>query len=246
METHSARPNITGPNTMNYRIARNGEIYGPYTEADVRRYLLSGHIVASDLVQPEGGVEWVSVGQQFPAGPAPAMRFPAAPASTHFGANMPVDAVTHYPDPPNLPWWIALVLGAITGGVFLVVWDIVQAAWVRRVQPASNALFFYIALAVVYLLRLPSNWGTISYNLFAGPPVRPHHGFLLFLAWLVLFIAARAAIRQDLLQHFNGPEPVGLRLNPVFVYVFGGIYIQYHFNRIIEWKRAQQMNVPAY
>ena len=101
-------------------------------------------------------------------------------------------------------------------------------------------------MAVVYALRLPSSWATINYNIFGGPPVGPHHGFLLFLVWLGLYIASRTVIRQDLLRHFNGPEPIGLRLNSFFIYLFGGLYIQYHFNRINEVKRAMQVSVPAY
>ena len=218
---------------MSYRTARNGQVFGPYSDAEVRRYIASGNILLTDLVQPLGATEWVSVLQQFPA------------SVTQVFSQPPTAPVSRYPAPPDLPWWLALALAAITGGVFIVVWDIVQAAWVRKVQPASNALALYIALAVVYALRLPSSWASINYNIFGGPPVGPHHGFLLFLLWLGLFLASRSAIRQDLLRHFNGVEHIGLRLNAFFVYIFGGIYIQYHFNRINEAKRAMHVGVAG-
>ena len=221
---------------MTYRIARNGQIFGPYTEAEVRQYLLSGNILLSDLAQVVGSADWVPVLELFPLAATPRPQpLPTAP----------VGRVALYPDPPDLPWWVALLLGLVTAGLFFVVWDIVQAAWVRRVQPASNALALYIAIAVLYVVRLPSNWGSINYDLFGGPAVGPHHGFLLFLIWLGLYIASRTAIRQDLLRHFNGPEPIGLRLNAFLVYVLGGVYLQYHFNRINEVKRAMHVSVPA-
>ncbi len=222
---------------MTYRIARNGQVFGPYSEPEVRQYIASGNILLSDYAQVVGAADWVSVLELFPLAATPVSR---SPDSLPKAASMRL-----YPDPPDLPWWLALLLAVVTGGIFIVVWDIVQAAWLRRVQPASSALALYVALAVVYVLRLPSSWATINYNLFGGPPVGPHHGFLLFLVWLGLYLSSRTVIRQDLLRHFNGPEPIGLRLNSFFVYLFGGLYLQYHFNRINEIKRAMHVSVPA-
>ncbi len=224
---------------MTYRIARNGKIFGPYTEAEVRLYLAAGNIAFSDLIQAEGAADWIPVAHVFPPGTAAGggAVAPVPVAATPLGL---------YQDPPDLPWWVALLLGVVTGGIFFVVWDIVQAAWLRRVQPASNALALYIAIAVLYLLRLPSHWHEINYDMFGGPPLGPHHGFLTFLVWLGLYIASRTVIRRDLLRHFNGPEPIGLRLNSFLVFLLGGLYIQYHFNRINEIKRAVHTSVPAY
>ena len=44
--------------------------------------------------------------------------------------------------------------------------------------------------------------------------------------------------RAALEEHFNGPEPVGLQLNPVMTFFFGGLYFQYHLNRINALKQA--------
>lgn len=221
---------------MSYRIARNGQLFGPYTEAEVRAYLASGNILPTDQAQAVGSTTWVRIQELFPdlVGAVPAAA--GAPP-----AGMPM----LFPDPPDLPWWMALLLGIVTGGMFFVIWDIVQAAWVRRVQPASNALAIYIAVAVLFVLRLPSTWYSINYNLFGGPPVGVHHGFLFFLVWLGLYIASRTVIRQDLLRHFNGPEPIGLHLSAFLTYLLGGLYIQYHFNQINELKRAMHVSMPA-
>ena len=63
------------------------------------------------------------------------------------------------------------------------------------------------------------------------------------LAGLLLAIAARFVFRNELLRHFNGPEPLGLRLNAFWTLLFGGLYFQFHFNRINEQKRRLGVNV---
>ena len=168
--------------------------------------------------------EWRPVGELFPA---PAM-----------GARM------LFPDPPDLPWWVALLLGILTGGLFFVLWDIVEAAWMRRVSERSAALGLYVVVAILYVLRLPEAWHIVEYNAFNGPlvVVTPlGHG--MGLAGLLLAIAARFVFRNELLRHFNGPEPLGLRLNAFWTLLFGGLYFQFHFNRINEQKRRLGVNV---
>ncbi|MES2392724.1 MAG: DUF4339 domain-containing protein [Acidobacteriota bacterium] len=216
---------------MTYRIARNGELFGPYSLIEVQRYLASGRITPTDLGQPEGGEEWLPVAELFPL---------PAPYKVVNPGGLPV----LYRDPPDLPWWLALILGVFTIAAFFVVWDIVQSAWLRRIDRRSTALNWYIAVAVLYLLKLPNMWHTIDYNILNGPLVEPHYSLLLSLTGLALFFVSRYTMRSDLLRHFNSVEPIGLRLG-WFMTLFGGLYFQYHFNRINEVKRALHVSVPA-
>lgn len=208
---------------MTYRIARGAEVFGPYAAEEVRRLLAAGNIVPTDRAQVEGRQEWLAVGELFPA--ARPMQFP---------------------DPPDLPWWIALIIGILTGGLFFVIWDVVEAAWMRRVSERSVALGLYAVVAILYVLRLPEAWHIVAYNAFNGPPVVVTplgHG--LGFTGLGLAIAARFVFRNELLRHFNGPEPLGLRLNAFWTLLFGGLYFQFHFNRINEHKRRLRMSLPA-
>ena len=215
---------------MTYRIARGPEVFGPYTMEEVYRLLAAGNIVLSDLAQPEGTAEWRPVSELFPA--------PAARAAE--SAPLPL-----YPDPPDLPWWVALILGIITGGLFFVIWDIVEAAWMRRINVRSAALGLYIVVAILYVLRLPQEWHSVAYNALNGPlVVETSLGKAVGLAVLVLAIVARFVFRDELLRHFNGPEPLGLRLNAFWTLLFGGLYFQFHFNRINERKRMLRVSVP--
>ena len=223
---------------MTYRIARNEQIYGPYTEAEVRQYLATGNILLSDLAQVEGTSDWVPLVEMFPFAAA---AYSATPQGVVGGAAA---AMPLFPDPPDFPWWAALLLGIFTGGIFFVIWDLVEASWLRRLERGSAALMLYIAVAVLYLFKLPSIWHTVDYNAFGGPLVHTHMPGL-GMAGLILTITARFVFRRELLEHFNGPEPIGLRLNAFWTLLFGGLYFQYHFNRINELKRAMHVSVPA-
>jgi hypothetical protein len=48
---------------VNYFISRNDQQYGPYTLADLQRYVASGSIFVSDMARSEGMTEWVPVSQ---------------------------------------------------------------------------------------------------------------------------------------------------------------------------------------
>lgn len=228
---------------MTYRIARDGQLFGPYTAAEVQAYLADGHIVSTDLAQLEGSGEWLPVAELFPAAPTGTVP-PPAPSIAQPGA-LPGGLPTLYPDPPDLPWWVALILGCATLGAFFVVWDIVLSAWLRRIDRHSTALGYYVAVAVVYVLRLQGEWSVVRYNIgYDIAPANSHYSGLLSLAGLALFFASRFVFRTELLRHFNGPEPIGLRLGPILTLFFGGVYFQYHFNRINELKRALRLSVP--
>ena len=216
---------------MNYQVSRNGQMYGPYTVEDLRRYVTSGNVLPTDLAKAEEMAEWLPVGQILGLPEAPSAVY-AAPMS---GTAV---AIEQFPDPPNLNWGLELVLGLVTCGMFVVVWNLVIAAWAKRVQPASKALMYYIIAAVLIVLNLGGSYGV----LLAAAHHHSHHqsilGSLISIATWVIRLVARFTLRDTLEQHFNGPEPLGLQLNAVMTFFFGGIYFQYKLNRINEVKQA--------
>ena len=217
---------------MTYRIARNGTIHGPYSVAEVQRYLASGNILPSDLAQGETMDEWLPVGDLFPAAPVIAPVHPGGLPAL-------------FRDPPNLPWWVALLLEILTAGIFFVIWDLVEAAWMRRVERSSIALYFYIAAALLFLVNVPNSVQSVTHALFDGPLVNAPYAFALSLTGWTIRLIARFVFRSELLRHFNAREPIGLRLNWFLTLVFGGLYFQYHFNRINEVKRTLRVSVPG-
>jgi hypothetical protein len=130
-----------------------------------------------------------------------------------------------YPPPPNLNW--AVLFAAIAGSEGIVLWlvpqpyreflvNLVIAAWpiylciwIRRIDDRSLSLY----------------WALASFAT----------GFLF--SWL-LWIVVIFEIREELLDHYNRREPIGLRLNLIMTILFSFVYFQYHLNRIAKEKAA--------
>lgn len=251
---------------MHYQISRNGQMYGPYTLEDLRRYLASGNVLLTDLAKSDEMSEWVPVseilgGTAPGAGPigdaqsAQGQAFQNPSFSNPGGGATYVDPVYNpaaglgagqYQDPPNLHWGLYLLFTILTCGLFSKVFTVIQAAWLKKVQPNSNGLIFYIGLYVLLLItwfRGASVWAVMM----SHPGVFPHNhnlgGGVLSILYLVLLFVTRFVMSASLEEHFNGPEPIGLRLNPVMVFFFGGIYFQYEFNRINGLKQAARYGV---
>jgi len=138
-----------------------------------------------------------------------------------------------YPPPPRLHWFLllTLILGAellvlhfarqpyrdLLINLVIAAWPIYLSIWLRKIDPRSAALY----------------WCTASLAT----------GFLF--SWL-LWIVAVFEIREDLLEHYNRREPIGLRLNLVLTALFTFPYFQYHLRRIALEKAAPPpLLIPA-
>ena len=55
---------------------------------------------------------------------------------------------------------------------------------------------------------------------------------------------ARFTMRNELERYYNTVEPIGLRLSGVMTFFFGGLYFQYHLNRINDIKRGMAYGAP--
>jgi hypothetical protein len=219
---------------MLYHVKRNDQDYGPYTLDDLKNYVASGNVLLTDLAKSDDMPDWVSVSQVL------GMATPVAVAP--YGAVPPElpQTAALYPDPPNLHWALVLLIGIFTCGLFTIVWVFVQAIWVRKVDPNSKALYYYIAALVLDLvsvfaqiaLRAAQLHGSVGQGAVAG------FSLLITLAVCALFIIANFSMRDSIEAHFNGPEPIGLSLSAVMTFFFSIYYFQYHFTRINELKRA--------
>jgi hypothetical protein len=225
---------------MPYQVSRNGQTYGPYTLEDLQRYVTSGNIAPTDLAKSEDMPDWLPVSQ--------ILNIPAAPgivAQSYMPpANYPTSTIP-YPDPPNLHWGLVLLFGCLTCGIFSLIYELIQALWVKKVTPTTQVVMYYIVFLGLEVLNLGSTFGRMSMLMHgqAPPATAPSMlysllSFCISLGTLVMVIVYRFAMRSELERHFNGPEPIGLRLSGVMTFFFGGIYFQYHFNRINEIKQG--------
>jgi|SRR5882762_917947 len=236
---------------MNYFIKRELNEYGPYSLADLQKYVASGNVLLTDLCRSEGLTDWVPVSQVLGNIPVPvAAPAPQPVAGTVYGgqpayggpAGYAAPASPQYPPPPSLHWGVAVLLGVLTCGLFGWVWAFIQAAWVKKVQPESKALIYYGISVGLFVLM----FGTAFAAGASGNPGAANSPlFLLFrigggIMWLVSAFNMRTSIED----HFNGPEPIGLSLNGVMTFFFSIYYFQYHFTRINEMKRAQMGGYP--
>jgi hypothetical protein len=259
--------------TLTYQISRNGQIYGPYTLDDLKRYLASGNVLLTDLAKSEAMPDWLPVArilaqdggsvhvppsvspQPEPytvAGTAPAADYAAPHTPPYAPAGFPSPpanaalAASPYPDPPSLHWGLVALFSVFTCGLFMLVWNLIVCAWLKRVQPNATALLYYIAAAVCVLLMCltPGASAHVAFRpgLHSG---NNSFGSLLFLVFWVLKLVARFMEQASLEEHFNGPEPIGLRLNPVMTFFFGGLYFQHHLTRIAALKQAARYATTA-
>jgi GYF domain 2/Domain of unknown function (DUF4234) len=206
---------------MNYYIKRELQEYGPYTLADLQRYVASGNILLTDLTRSEGLNDWVPVSQVIGNIPVPVAA--PAPAAGDPGAA--------YPAPPSLHWGIVLLLGIVTCGIFGWVWALIEASWMKKVEASSKALTYYIIALGLFALTI---------GLSMAPQYKPFSG-LLNLAGLVMWLVAAFNMKASLEEHYNSAEPIGLQLSGVMTFFFNVYYFQYHLTRIAEMKNKRAM-----
>lgn len=217
---------------MQYQVSRNGQMYGPYTLEDLQRYVASGHILNTDLAKSEEMTEWLSVSQILGTS-SPGFAPGYSPSTAYVQP-----AVGTYQDAPNLNWGLELLLGFLTCGLFVVVWNLVIASWAKRIEPTSKALMYYIIATVLIVLNFGGSYGNVIAAMHHHHPHQSVLGGLIGLATWVIRLIARFTLRDTLEKHYNIAEPLGLRLSAVMTFFFGGIYFQYKLNRINELKES--------
>ncbi len=233
-------------------ISRNGQTYGPYTLEDLGRYVASGHILLSDLARADDSTDWVPVSQFLPNVPSPAQ--PIAPGTY----APPLYSTAALNSPPNLHWALVLLFDLLTCSFFQIIWNLVISSWFRKVSPASRALPLYIAATVLLIVQFVTGQiagiartmhGFGPYTVSTTRTVWFHGGaFALYaviaLACWVVRLLARFTFRAELERHYNTVEPLGLSVNPVLTFFFGGIYLQSVMNEINGRRRLLAYPVP--
>jgi hypothetical protein len=237
---------------MNYFIKRDEKEYGPYSLADLQKYIASGNVLLTDLCRSEGLTDWVPVSQVIGNIPVP-VAAPQPAAGTVYGTPAAygtpagyaaAPAASQYPPPPSLHWGILVLLGVLTCGIFGWVWAFIQAAWVKKVHPESKALLYYGISVGLFVLMFGGAFATGLQGQAAGAGREPV--FLLFrLGGGIMWLVAAFNMRSSIEDHFNTAEPIGLSLNGVLTFFFSIYYFQYHFTRINEMKRRQMTGYPA-
>src|SRR5882724_3578615 len=104
---------------MNYFVIRDGQQYGPYSVADIQRYVAQGNIALTDQARSEGIEQTITVAQIVGSIPMPS----AAPQQTYgqVPGYIPSAEMAQAPSsvlPPPLHWGLLLLLMFVTLGLF--------------------------------------------------------------------------------------------------------------------------------
>jgi hypothetical protein len=233
---------------MKYYIQRQLNEYGPYTLADLQRYVAQGSILLTDLTRSEGMTEWTPVSQVIGNIPIPSPMQPGyAPGATAYGggtvyaggtnvygAQGAMPAVTTGPVPPDFHWALVLLIGFVTCGLFWWAWWIVEGVFVRKLKSDSKALLLVILSFVCYFTGGFINGFMRAMN----PGETSHYGVPFSLIGLVLFVFAEFQMKNDLEEYYNSVEPIDLRLHGGMTFFFAVWYFQHHLSRIAQWKKT--------
>ncbi len=214
---------------MEYRIQRQGQIYGPYTEAEVRQYLAAGNIVETDLARTPDMKKFRPLQKVLPKEKKPVKT------------NLRVEGFrTDISSPPDIPWILALILEVSTSFTFFLAWDVVEAVWLYRVRPSALRPLVYSAVAGALVgIEAPAIVSEVKHVALSRAFIGGTLATLLVVFATVLRILGRLSMRSELLAHYNETEAVGLELSKWKTLLLGGLYFQFHFNRINELKRVQ-------
>ncbi len=100
-------------------------------------------------------------------------------------------------------------------GLFIAVWNLVQAAWMKKVAPQSTALYYYIASLCVLAATFFTGFEASLH------PLLKFHWGAVNLVYHILLLIGRFSLRSSLEQHYNSVEPMGLSLSGVMTFFFG-------------------------
>ncbi|HSI86688.1 MAG: hypothetical protein ACAI35_11575 [Candidatus Methylacidiphilales bacterium] len=147
------------------------------------------------------------------------------------------------PLPPDIPWWLVLLLTIGTLGLFTSAWLLVILNWTRKLDNKSAPLLIFIAALPLgwgaTLLRMVRKYllaqGAISEDVYRG--IGSVVGLMLFF-YFFMWLASVFTTRDVLVKHYNKVEPMGLELNGFLTFFCPTIYFQYHLSRIAAWKKT--------
>lgn len=226
-------------------IGAEEERRGPYTEATLRRWVNDGVLDANTLAWRDGmiyGLPLTTLLEQLRA--APSASVPpsssaayAAPTAESMGTHAAATRRTKresLAQPPSLHWGLVLLFSVLSLGIFLIVWNFKQSAWVRKIDEDSRATAILIASIVGYSVGgMIQDGGEMT-----------GFGLIVMLASLALYYAAYVSMgismRRKLPEYGVVPQ-IGM----VTLLLFNVFYLQAQMTWVARWKASGQTLPPA-
>jgi hypothetical protein len=145
------------------------------------------------------------------------------------------------PMPPNLHWAVVMILAWVTGGLAGLIWAFKEAAFVKKIDPSSKALMLLTLTLIGMVVLVVLAVGAMSSG---SASAMAAAGGLIMILNLVIGVTGLVTIfsmRSSIQRYYNSTEPIGLRLSGVMTFFFSILYFQYHFSRIVEWKKTGRL-----
>jgi hypothetical protein len=230
---------------MKYYIQRQLNEYGPYTLADLQRYVAQGSILLGDLTRSEGMTDWVPVSQVIGNIPLPTPGNPGYSGATTYGGSgavyagssqgygaQAVSSFVNAPVPVDFHWALVLLITIITCGLFGWAWLFVEAVYVRKLRPSNYGLLFSIlGFSVWFIGACVNGYTRVTYRATSG-------NYFFSIIAFALVIVGLFQMKSDLEDYYSTEEPIHLQLNGVMTFFFGTLYFQHHLSRIAQWKKS--------
>lgn len=144
--------------------------------------------------------------------------------------------------PPNMHWLVLLILSWVTGGLAGLVWSFKQAFFVKRLDPSSKAVMLLTVVTVGMVAQVALYIGALSSR---SASTLATAGMLVMVLNLVIIICGLMMVfgmRSSIVRYYNSTENIGLKLSGVMTFFFSILYFQYHFSRIVEWKKTGRLS----
>jgi hypothetical protein len=142
--------------------------------------------------------------------------------------------------PPNQHWLVVLILSGVTCGLGGLVWMFREAFFVKKIDPASKAIMLIGVTLIGMVLQLVITYGAASGSMMA-PAAATIIVMLLNFVIIITGLIAVFSMRKSIVTYYNTVEPIGLQLSGVMTFFFSILYFQYHFSRILSWKKTGRL-----
>jgi len=152
------------------------------------------------------------------------------------------------PMPPDGSWVAVWLIGAITMGIYVIIYLFKQLNFVKEIDPQNTSKKLWLTgialiLGVVVLGFMVTALvaGAVSSGSGAMASIIPFITLLfpvLYIAAIVCVYMAIFKMRTSIVNYYNTVEPIGLKLSPIMTFFFNIYYFQYHFQRIATWKKT--------
>jgi hypothetical protein len=220
-------------------VGRDGQRFGPYDEATLRAWIAEGKVAAHSLGWREGMAEWRPLSEILGIVVPPPMAGVMGP--TLHG---------ELPPPPDIHWVVIFLVDLFVGGLMGLVWQFMQASWIKKIDPASKATTWL----VVSLCMLPVVWFVMMgmvFNQADGAAVQIAKTmslvglvFLIVIASLVFrymaYFSMARSMREKLPAYGLVPSIGGVTL-----FFFTTYYLQGQMTWVARWRQTGQVTPPA-